>query len=378
MKGDLNKRQGEDVRLIPFYLPQYHEIPENNEWWGKGFTEWTNVKKAKKLFLNHYEPRIPLNENYYDLSDENVLVNQMNLAKKYGIYGFCFYHYWFNGKKLLEKPVEKILSNPNAQLPFCLSWANEPWTRTWNGEIGSKQILIDQDYGKQKEWKEHFMYLLPFFKDDRYITEDGKPVFLVYRAKNIPHCKEMFDYWRLLAVENGLKGLYLMQMNTGFGFLRENKIFDAVVDFEPTRTLTSGQDNYLKEYSKKDMLNKRLRRYYLMRKFVCTKISYETVCKTITSTGKLPIKKRYYGMFTGFDNSPRRQRKALIVTNSTPKLFEHYLTKQIERSKKENNNMLFINAWNEWGEGAYLEPDERYGFAYLQAIKRAKQKCSDN
>lgn len=362
---------GSDVKLITFYLPQYHVIPENNQWWGEEFTEWTNVKKAIPIYHNHYQPRIPYEENYYDLLDNSVMEKQMGLAKKYGIYGFCFYHYWFKGKKLLEKPIENLLENKKADLPFCLSWANEPWTRSWDGDLGSKQILIAQDYGDREEWKEHFMYLLPFFKDERYIKEDGMPVFLVYRANNIPNCAEMFGYWRKLAKENGLNGLYLIQMNTGFGYLKDNRIFDAVVDFEPMRSLYSGQDDYLKTWSTRDKMVRNLRNYDGFKKLLIEKVSYDSVCKTILSTKKLPIKKRYYGMFTGFDNSPRKQRKGLIVTDNTPKKFENYLAKQIERSIRENNDMLFINAWNEWAEGAYLEPDEHYGFAYLNSVRRA-------
>ena len=167
------------MKIIAFYLPQFHNIPENDEWWGNGFTEWTNVKKAKPIFEGHQQPKVPLNNNYYNLLDDNVKVWQADLAKKYGVYGFCYYHYWFNGKMLLEKPMEQMLENKEVDIPFCISWANEPWTKAWVGD--EKKMLIAQEYGQEEEWKEHFMYLLPFFKDERYIKKDGKPFFIFYR-----------------------------------------------------------------------------------------------------------------------------------------------------------------------------------------------------
>ena len=160
------------MKIIAFYLPQFHEIPENNEWWGKGFTEWVNVKKAQKLFDGHNQPREPLNDNYYDLKDNSVMDWQISIAKKYGVYGFCFYHYWFNGHLLLQKPVEAFLSNKKQDMPFCICWANEHWTNAWVSK--ANKVLIEQEYGKEEDWKEHFDYLLPFFKDDRYIKNNGE------------------------------------------------------------------------------------------------------------------------------------------------------------------------------------------------------------
>ena len=160
------------MKIIAFYLPQFHNIPENDEWWGDGFTEWTNVKKAKPLYEGHMQPRVPLGGNYYNLLDDNVKIWQADLAKKYGVYGFCYYHYWFNGKMLLEKPMEQMLANKEVDIPFCICWANEPWTKAWVGD--ERKLLIAQEYGQEEEWKQHFMYLLPFFKDERYITKNGK------------------------------------------------------------------------------------------------------------------------------------------------------------------------------------------------------------
>ena len=175
------------MRIIAFYLPQFHNIPENDEWWGDGFTEWVNVKKAEPIYEGHEQPRVPLDGNYYNLLDDDVKIWQAELAKKYGIYGFCYYHYWFNGKLLLEKPMEQMLENKKVDLPFCVCWANEPWTRAW---VGEKKVLIGQEYGTEKEWKEHFDYMLPFFRDDRYIKEDNRPLYVIYRPEIIPCLQE--------------------------------------------------------------------------------------------------------------------------------------------------------------------------------------------
>ena len=177
------------MKIIAFYLPQFHNIPENDEWWGDGFTEWTNVKKAKPLYEGHMQPRVPLGGNYYNLLDDNVKIWQADLAKKYGVYGFCYYHYWFNGKMLLEKPMEQMLANKEVDIPFCICWANEPWTKAWVGD--ERKLLIAQEYGQEEEWKQHFMYLLPFFKDERYITKNGKPLFVFYRPDIVPCMKEI-------------------------------------------------------------------------------------------------------------------------------------------------------------------------------------------
>ena len=220
------------MKIITFYLPQFHEIPENNEWWGNGFTEWVNVKKAKPLFEGHSQPRVPLNNNYYNLLDPSVQEWQASLAKKYGIYGFCYYHYWFNGKLLLEKPMENMLKNKKIDIPFCICWANEPWTRAW---VGETKVLIPQEYGNKKEWKEHFDYLLPFMKDCRYIYENEKPLVVIYRPEVIDHLNDMLDYWNELAIENGFKGLtYAYQsINLDLQTNKDDSRFDINIEFQP-------------------------------------------------------------------------------------------------------------------------------------------------
>ena len=190
------------IKPIAFYLPQYHSIPENDLAWGKGFTEWTNVKKAKPLFPGHYQPRIPLDQNYYNLEDSTVMKQQSVIAKDHGIFGFCYYHYWFkNGKKLLEKPIENMLKDPDVDIPFCLCWANESWTKRWNGRDG--EIIVEQDYGAIDDWKAHFNYLFEFISDSRYITLDGKPIIIIYKPDEIPCMNDMMECWQNLALENG-------------------------------------------------------------------------------------------------------------------------------------------------------------------------------
>ena len=222
------------IKMIAFYLPQFHSIPENDRAWGKGFTEWTNIKKAVPLFEGHNQPRIPLNENYYNLLDSKTQVWQSELALKYGVYGFCYYHYWFkNGKKLLEKPLENMLQNKDIKIPFCISWANENWSKRWDG--GNQELIAEQDYGNEQDWEMHFEYLLNFFKDERYITLGGKPVFLIYKPGEIPCLSEMLNYFDLKAKENGLKGICFMIQNPIYYFgydFRWDK-FDYLINFEP-------------------------------------------------------------------------------------------------------------------------------------------------
>ncbi|HEM5166089.1 TPA: glycoside hydrolase family 99-like domain-containing protein, partial [Streptococcus suis] len=222
------------MRPIAFYLPQFHAIPENDEWWGEGFTEWTNMKAATPLFEGHLQPRIPLDNNYYNLLDEKTMEWQVELAKKYGLYGFCFYHYWFNGHMLLEKPMEMMLNNPNINFPYMICWANEPWTNAWKAD-GNEKTLIAQHYGREKEWKQHFEYLLQFFKDKNYIVENNKPMLLIYRPEIIECLNEMLDYWNELAIEAGFSGIDFAYQQVSY-YLLDNKDesrFKYRVEYQP-------------------------------------------------------------------------------------------------------------------------------------------------
>lgn len=367
------------MKVIAFYLPQYHAIPENDEWWGNGFTEWTNVKKAQSVLKGQVQPKIPLNKNYYCLLDDETKIWQAKIAKESGVYGFCYYHYWFNGKLLLEKPAEQMLNNIKVDLPFCFSWANEPWSRSWKGD--SKNVIMPQEYGDKKDWKLHFEYLLPFFKDDRYIKEAGKPMFIIYKPDIIPNCYEMMTYWNELAKESGFDGLYYgFQFPSAFRNKKNETEFDFGIEFEPLYTRTASQE-FLNISTKKgkiqllckhprvffDICIKKFKNKYLNKPIV---YDYDKACKTLTNRAPY-FKNSVPGMFTSWDKTPRNGTKAMIYTGSTPEKFEKYLKCQMERCKKVyDSEYLFITAWNEWGEGAYLEPDEQYGYGYLNAVKK--------
>lgn len=365
LRGDLV------MKVISFYLPQFHEVEENNRWWGDGFTDWRPTREAVPMFSNHYQPHIPLNNNYYDLNLKQTMEWQAELMKKYGVDGQAIYHYWFkDGKKILEKPAENLLEWKDIDMPFCFYWANESWIRSWsklrqvanpwmNDEKPSSDVVDDgvlllQDYGDEDDWRIHFNYLLPFFKDDRYIKIDGKPLFIIYRSTIIPKLKEMISCWREWSVENGLKGLYII------GAYRDGHIeevdLDAQLFHEPPRT-----NIVFFERNRTEGV---------------TQINYDEIWNYVLSEYSFDCK-TYYSGFTGYDDSPRRGTKGLVLVDSNPDKFENYLSQLMAKNEVAGCDITFINAWNEWGEGMHLEPDERYGYKYLEAIMKAKNKYSD-
>lgn len=367
------------MKIIAFYLPQFHEIPENNEWWGENFTEWTNVKKALPIFEGHEQPRIPLDEKYYDLLDNDVKRWQVSLAKEYGIYGFCYYHYWFNGKLLLEKPMEQMLADKSIDLPFCICWANEPWTKAW---VGEKKVLIAQNYGRKEEWKKHFKYLLPFLKDERYIKTNGKPLIVIYRPEIIGPLNEMLDYWQELSLKNGFLGLEFAYQNIGFDLIpnKDDSRFEYNIEFQPNYAI---DDMFKGKYSTLRKLKRKFSNW-LERKtgknirFICqgrfintNKISYDEAWKAILNH-KPANDKCVPGAFVGWDNSPRHGKNGKIFTGDSPEKFKYYLSEQIKHTKNiYKKDMIFMYAWNEWAEGGYLEPDVRNEYRNLEAIKEA-------
>ena len=355
------------MKIITFYLPQFHAFPENDNFWGKGFTEWTNVKKARPLYKGHYEPREPLNDNYYDLTDPNTFKWQVDLAKKYGVYGFCFYHYWFSGKILMKKPMEMFLSDKSLNIHYCICWANETWSRRWNGK--ERDVLIKQEHGDKNEWIEHFNYLLPFFKDERYIKEDGCPLFVLYKPEIFPDYLKMFEIWNVLAEENGFNGMkFAIQSaiwNNDDHY--DHSQVDYRIMFEPGYTdLKSGHSisyNLKKEMIKIFRLFNGL--YHLH------PLSYKEYCKDIVKRDV--VDSRYIpGMFVNWDNTPRRNERGATTLGNSPELFQNTMSKLIKKTRNEyKKDMIFINAWNEWAEGCYLEPDKKYGYRYLEALKKA-------
>ncbi len=351
------------MKIIAFYLPQYHEIEENNRWWGKGFTEWTNLRKARPLFNNHHQPRVPLNNNYYDLTQPEILKWQASLAHKYGLYGFCIYHYWFNGKLLLEKPAEILLKHTEIDINFCFSWANEPWTRTWSGK--GNEVLMPQSYGDKTDWINHFNYLLPFFKDKRYIKVGNSPMFLIYKSRSIPVAKEMMKTWNELARQHGFDDIHFVETIRDGILDKRNLPFKAKVEFEPARTKNESSILYSMRFRRIfiKLINKLFNKQYPYYKVEHYRKYIDRSLKNISPIGT------YGGVFVGWDNTPRRNIAGTIISEATKEEFKVFLQKKIEITQNiYKTDFLFINAWNEWCEGAYLEPDEKNQYIYLESI----------
>jgi hypothetical protein len=358
-----------DPKIIAFHLPQFHRIPENDQWWGEGFTEWTNVRKARPLYRNHYQPRIPAGGRYYNLLDPEVQDWQAKLAGDHGIHGFCYYHYWFGGKQLLEQPVAQLLARGKPGLPFCLAWANEPWTRAWDG--GDRQVLMPQTYGGPSEWRQHVQYLLKVFKDPRYIRVYDKPMLLIYRTSGIRDLQPMLNVWNDEVRKEGIPGIHLVGMATAFEPDPRVHLFDAFADFEPMVTIfrklpgrVRRPERWLTRWAK---LSWKLFGYANR-----TRISYDyrAIWRSI-AVRTLPAN-HYPGAFVDWDNSPRRGRdQALVMRNFDENAFASGIKAQVNKARSTGAEFLFINAWNEWAEGTYLEPDERRGLFFLETIRRA-------
>ena len=348
-----------ETKVLALYLPQYHSIPENDQWWGEGFTDWVNVRKAKPLFKGHEQPITPLANNYYDLTKIESLRKQAELAQKYNVFGFCFYHYWFNGKKLLEKPCELLLKHAEININYCFCWANETWARTWDGK--EHDILIQQEYGGKEDWQQHFEYLLPFFKDTRYIKVDNKPMVFIYSCNRIKAFDEMIDFWNELAKKYGFAGIYIAEFVSSFNSGVNKHNTDVIVEFEPLSTTRYGisafnkaKRLYCKKFGKIDFQN------------------YDYLWKCILNNKRKYGKKIWRSAFVNWDNSPRKGHKAMIVQGATPEKFGKYILKLLKQKDRDyDDRYLIINAWNEWAEGAILEPTEAYGCAYLENLKMA-------
>jgi len=346
------------MKILAFYLPQFHEIPENNDWWGKGFTEWTNVRKAKPLFKGHNQPRYPLDDYYYSLTDVKTIRWQAELAKTNKIDGFCFYHYWFNEKLLLEKPVELLRLNQNIDIDYCFSWANESWVRSWDGQ--GKEILIEQKYGNEELWLKHFHYFLPYFTDNRYIKKNNKPVLIIYRTNNIPNFSLMILFWDKLAKENGFEGIFVIESLTAFQSKKQSKLTDAVLHFEPSYTKSINTSLAYK------LIKKIIKNIYPKVIFD----SYDYIWKQIINRKTQPNETIYPGAFVDWDNSPRRNQGAHVMFNTSVTKFKKYFTIQYAKAiEKYKADFLFVNAWNEWAEGTYLEPDKKNKYNYLISIR---------
>lgn len=364
------------MKIIAYYLPQFHCFPENDRWWGKGFTEWTSVKKTVPLYNGHNQPRVPLNHYYYDLTDVKALEWQCKIAKEYGVYGFCFYHYWFDGHMLMEKPMEILLEHKEINMPFCISWANEDWTRAWAKK--SREVLITQTYGDREDWKKHFEYFYQFFQDERYIKVDGKPLLVIYRPELIGTLEEMLLYWNSLAEEKGMKGIVYASQRSSYNHQKEKTgyLFDYAIEYEPG-IVRAEQAKTINIVVRK-LLNLFVNKVGLPQSYFSTLLyDYDDAWKRILKR-KPKDNKMIPGAFCDWDNSPRYGRKAIIYKGVTVEKFQKYLTEQIKRARKiYNKDMIFMFAWNEWGEGGYLEPDEQRGFGMLEAVRNSLNECKE-
>ncbi len=358
------------MKVIAYYLPQFYENENNNKWWGKGFTEWTNTRKAKPLFKGHYQPREPYEQNYYDLSNIATMKRQADIAKEYGVYGFSIYHYWFkDGERMLDIPEKNLLEYPEIDLPFCFCWANEAWSRRWDGS--EKEILMEQDYGTEEYWINHFNYLLPFFKDKRYICDDGHPMFIIYRPELIPCMRDMMKCWNELALKNGLNEICFVFQHAPYWYGEyENTGFTYGIESQPSLAMypAVGLKNKFKLiFDDPYRILFAIRSVFSKRPFrLC---NYDHIWKMILK--REPLSELSIPCaFVDWDNTPRVGKHGIAFKGATPEKFKKYFGELVKKNKeKYKKDYIFINAWNEWGEGAYLEPDEKYGYAYLEAVR---------
>ncbi|KQW97702.1 glycoside hydrolase family 99-like domain-containing protein [Flavobacterium sp. Root420] len=365
------------IKFLAYYLPQYHPIPENDLWWGKGFTEWTNVTKAKPLFKGHYQPILPADLGFYDLRLPEIQEAQAKLAKEYGVDGFIYYQYWFgNNKMLLEKPAEAMLFNQKIGIPFCFCWANETWKGIWHG-LDSPDILIEQTYQGEKGYQTYFDYLLPFFKDERYIKIENKPMFHVYRFDDIPDPDQFINVFNDLAISNGFDGIHFIGTLGSDTILKNNHVYGKV-----------GIDVFHKMRYKKGFLFEGVRYLGWLERQIKVKLGftnelgkrlkplifdYKKAVSCLNLT--FPNEKYIPCVFPNWDNSARSGKKSLIFVNSSPDSWKNHLKKAVKELIKNPKNPQFIviKSWNEWAEGNHLEPDLKYGLKWLEVLKEVKR-----
>ncbi len=353
----------EKPKVLAINLPQFHANPENDEWWGRGFTEWTNVTKAKPLFDGHYQPHLPADLGFYDMRLLETLEEQASLAKEYNIDGFCYYHYWFSGKRLLHEPIDLILESKNPDFPFCYFWANETWSRRWMGE--EKEVLIKQEYSHDDD-RNHALWLVQSFKDERYIKIDGRPIFIIYKPFDLPNARKTIKIFEEVCLNNGIKKPFFVASNSHDRNKNPYELgFDHALHFQPRLQVLSEfmvEGPSIKKLIRNvlnGVFNSKLRLY-----------TYKYYKDRIHN-----LEMNYPGfpcVLVGFDNTARREKNAIVLKDQSVELFEYSL---IEASKKamelnEGEQIVFINAWNEWAEGNHLEPCRQFGRQFLDAVKR--------
>jgi lipopolysaccharide biosynthesis protein len=354
-----------DTRAIAFYLPQYHPVPENDEWWGKGFTEWRNVTRALPQFPGHYQPHLPADLGFYDLRLPEARQAQADLARSYGIHGFCYYHYWFNGRRILERPFNEVLNSGNPDFPFCLCWANENWTKRWDGL--DQEILLEQVYSEDDD-RLHMQWLAQAFQDPRYIRVDGKPLFLVYRAAKMSNPLNTAKTWREEAKKLGIGDIFLCRVESFPDEHDDPSLigFDACVEFQPDWTQLGAKLQSSKPW-------RLARKLHLAESAYATHniYDYAEMVEQMLAKPK-PTYKRFPCVTPSWDNTARRKSGATILRDATPEVYEYWLSQVVQDicAHPSNDKLLFINAWNEWAEGNHLEPCQKWGHAYLEATQR--------
>lgn len=357
-------------KVIAFYLPQYHPTPHNDEWWGKGFTEWTNVAKAKPLFKGHYQPKIPADLGFYDLRLPNIREQQAHLAKEAGIYGFCYYHYWFeNGFEELDLPFKEVISSSKPDMPFCLCWANESWyKKLWNKDTSMKEgsmILAEQKYLGAEDNEIHFNSLIQSFKDPRYIKINGKPLFMIYKPLSFIGIKEFIIQWNNLAKENGLGGFHFV----GYSLFPDNE-YDKIKELGFNAVCSCRLDRNVKHDFGWAIRKAISILFNTPRRTKYSKIIRALVTKTEEREDVYPT------MIPNWDHTARSGVNGDLFVGSTPELFQNHAEDVLSRlqDKSESNQIAFLKSWNEWGEGNYMEPDLKFGKGYIRALKRAIEK----
>ena len=375
------------ARIIAYYLPQFHPIPENDRVWGPGFTEWTNVAKARPAFRGHYQPRIPADLGFYDLRLPETREQQAKLAREAGIEGFCYWHYWFgNGRQLLERPFNEVLESGKPDFPFCLCWANHDWsTRTWQSG-GDTTMIAQQLYPGEKDYTEHFHKVLPAMKDHRYITVDGKPLFGIYDPYHFTDVSRFIALWRRLAAENGLKGIHFVALCNSTTTITRNadgtfrrvlpnlessaKVYDDILSLG-----VDGINSFGK--ARGEMISsgkyRRLLRRYLQEHITLMPVLRYKFSKVVGHFFAPEDSREniYPTVMAGWDRTPRNAKAEGIYTHFTPEAFRKHILKALDviKDKGDEHKILFLRSWNEWGEGNYVEPDLKYGHGFLEAIK---------
>ncbi|MEI7861521.1 MAG: glycoside hydrolase family 99-like domain-containing protein, partial [Planctomycetota bacterium] len=344
-----------DVKAIAFYLPQFHPIPENDAWWGKGFTEWTNVTKAQPQFAGHHQPQLPGELGFYDLRLSDIRDQQAQLAREYGLHGFCYYYYWFSGRRILERPLRMMLDAGTPDFPFCICWANENWTRTWDGL--EADVLLHQEHTPASDLA-FIKDVLPILKDPRYIRVNGAPLLLVYRVSLLPTPARTSALWRQACREAGLETIHLCAVETAGTPEPPTIGFDSTAQFPPHNLQTRRSESTVAD---------------LNPLFTGQIHNYEwTVAEEMTAPPE--SYRRFRGVMPSWDNTARRGPASNIFVNSSPEAYEVWLKSVVDATKRDlppSERLLFINAWNEWAEGAHLEPDQKFGRRYLEATRRA-------